>query len=54
MKDSPYFEQIRLLLRVLPHAAAESCFALKGGTAIKARPWSALQQALSTAYLDRV
>ncbi len=34
MKDSPYFEQVRLLLRVLPHVAAESCFALKGGTAI--------------------
>lgn len=29
-----YHEQVDLLLRVLPHAAAEPCFALKGGTAI--------------------
>lgn len=29
-----YFEQSRLMLRVLPHVAMEKCFALKGGTAI--------------------
>ena len=34
MKDSPYFPQAGLMLRVLPHVADESCFALKGGTAI--------------------
>ncbi len=34
MKNSPYFEQVRLLLRVLSHVAKETCFALKGGTAI--------------------
>ena len=34
MKDSPYFKQAQLMLRVMPHVAAEKCFALKGGTAI--------------------
>jgi predicted nucleotidyltransferase component of viral defense system len=34
MKDSPYFKQAQLMLRVIPHVAAEECFALKGGTAI--------------------
>jgi len=34
MKNSPYFEQAVLMLRVIPHVTAESCFALKGGTAI--------------------
>jgi predicted nucleotidyltransferase component of viral defense system len=29
-----YRRQVALLLRVLPHVAAEDCFALKGGTAI--------------------
>ena len=30
----PFQEQAGLMLRVLPHVAAEACFALKGGTAI--------------------
>lgn len=34
MKDSPYFRQAQLMLRAIPHVAAEACFALKGGTAI--------------------
>ena len=34
MKDSPYFKQAQLMLRVMPHVASEECFALKGGTAI--------------------
>ncbi len=34
MKDSPYFKQAELMLRAIPHVAAEACFALKGGTAI--------------------
>ena len=34
MKDTPYFKQAQLMLRVMPHVAAEECFALKGGTAI--------------------
>lgn len=29
-----YYEQVRLLMRALPYVAEESCFALKGGTAI--------------------
>lgn len=29
-----YARQVRLLLTALPHVAKESCFALKGGTAI--------------------
>lgn len=31
---SPSLEQANLMLRILPHVAAEDCFALKGGTAI--------------------
>jgi hypothetical protein len=34
MKDSPYFNQVRLILRVMPYITAEEGFALKGGTAI--------------------
>lgn len=34
MKDSPYFAQVDLLLRILPLAARQPVFALKGGTAI--------------------
>jgi hypothetical protein len=34
LKDSPYFKQADLMLKTLPHVAAETCFALKGGTAI--------------------
>jgi Nucleotidyl transferase AbiEii toxin, Type IV TA system len=34
LKDSPYFKQAQLMLKTIPHVAAESCFALKGGTAI--------------------
>jgi predicted nucleotidyltransferase component of viral defense system len=34
MKDTPYRKQVELLLRCLPEVAKETCFALKGGTAI--------------------
>lgn len=34
MKDSPYFAQAQWMIRVLAHLRSESCFALKGGTAI--------------------
>jgi hypothetical protein len=34
MENSPYFKQAQLMLRVIPHVTAETCFALKGGTAI--------------------
>lgn len=33
-KDSIYYKQVQLLVRVLPLIAEEDCFALKGGTAI--------------------
>ncbi len=33
-RKSPYFKQVQLLIRVLPLISEESCFALKGGTAI--------------------
>ena len=34
MKDSPYYKQAELMLKTIPHLAAERSFALKGGTAI--------------------
>ena len=34
MKDSPYYKQAELMLKAIPHVAAERNFALKGGTAI--------------------
>jgi hypothetical protein len=34
LKDSPYFKQAELMLKTIPHVAAETSFALKGGTAI--------------------
>lgn len=33
-RDSRYFKQVELLLRVLPLVTEETCFAVKGGTAI--------------------
>jgi len=33
-KNSPYYKQVALLVNCLPYVAGESCFALKGGTAI--------------------
>lgn len=30
----PYLRQVQLLVRCLPEVSKESCFALKGGTAI--------------------
>ena len=32
--STPYIEQVRLLVAILPSAAKQPCFALKGGTAI--------------------
>lgn len=34
MKKSKFYPQVKLLLDVLPYIAKESCFSLKGGTAI--------------------
>jgi predicted nucleotidyltransferase component of viral defense system len=33
-KNNPYYKQVQLLMQMLPFVATESCFALKGGTAI--------------------
>lgn len=33
-RNSVYYRQVELLVRVLPYVAKEKCFALKGGTAI--------------------
>lgn len=33
-RNNPFYAQVQLLIRVLPFVAQESCFALKGGTAI--------------------
>ena len=34
MKDSPFFKQADLLVQMIPFVNAETCFAIKGGTAI--------------------
>lgn len=34
IKKTPYYNQVALLVNCLPYVAQESCFALKGGTAI--------------------
>lgn len=53
MKDSPYFKQAHLMLRAIPHVAAETCFALKGGTAINlfVRDMPRLSVDIDLAYL---
>ena len=33
-RSSIYYKQVQLLMQVLPFAAKQTCFALKGGTAI--------------------
>jgi len=34
MENNTYYRQVKLLVQLLPLVAEESCFALKGGTAI--------------------
>ena len=34
MINQQYFNQVKLLVKILPYVAKETCFALKGGTAI--------------------
>ena len=53
MKDSPYFKQAELMLRAVPHVAAEACFAIKGGTAINffVRDMPRLSVDIDLAYL---
>jgi len=33
-RDNPYFQQVVLIINLLPLIGEEACFALKGGTAI--------------------
>jgi predicted nucleotidyltransferase component of viral defense system len=40
MKESPFFNQAKLMLRCMPEVAKEPCFALKGGTAINMFVWN--------------
>jgi len=53
LKESPYFKQAELVLRAIPHVAAETCFALKGGTAINlfVRDMPRLSVDIDLAYL---
>lgn len=53
MRDTPYFEQVRLLSRYLPALSAAECFALKGGTAINlfVRDMPRLSVDIDLAYL---
>src|SRR3989338_6333974 len=53
MTYKKYFDQAKLLLRVLPHVAKEDCFALKCGTAINlfVREMSRLSIDIDLAYL---
>lgn len=53
MRNSPYFGQVVLMLRAIPHVTAESCFALKGGTAINlfVRDMPRLSVDIDLAYL---
>ncbi len=53
MKDSPYFRQAELMVRAIPHVTAETCFALKGGTAINlfVRDMPRLSVDIDLAYL---
>jgi len=32
--NSSFFNQVKLLVEILPHVAKEECFVLKGGTAV--------------------
>lgn len=50
---SPYFQQVKLLVQVLPIIAKEAVFALKGGTAINlfVRNFPRLSVDIDLAYL---
>ncbi|MFN3234110.1 MAG: nucleotidyl transferase AbiEii/AbiGii toxin family protein [Gammaproteobacteria bacterium] len=50
-----YYQQVRLLLRVLPFVAKQSCFALKGGTAINlfVREMPRLSVDIDLVYLEK-
>lgn len=52
-KQSPYYKQVLLLIRLIPLIAKETCFALKGGTAINlfVRDFPRLSVDIDLAYL---
>jgi predicted nucleotidyltransferase component of viral defense system len=51
--NNPFFEQVRLLVGLLPHVARQRCFALKGGTALNlfVRDMPRLSVDIDLAYL---
>jgi hypothetical protein len=42
MLNNTYYQQVRLMLQILPIVSEEKCFALKGGTAINFFIWKVL------------
>ncbi len=52
-KQSPYYKQVSLLIRLIPVIEEEACFALKGGTAINlfVRDFPRLSVDIDLAYL---
>ena len=54
-KNSRYYKQVQLLLRILPFIASKSCFALKGGTAINlfVRDFPRLSVDIDLVYLPK-
>lgn len=52
-KQSPYYKQVSLLIRLIPVVDEEACFALKGGTAINlfVRDFPRLSVDIDLAYL---
>jgi predicted nucleotidyltransferase component of viral defense system len=52
-RESTYYQQVALLIRMLPVVATESVFALKGGTAINLfiRDFPRLSVDIDLAYL---
>lgn len=53
MRDTTFYPQAELLLRCLPSVASETCFAMKGGTAINmfVRPMPRLSVDIDLTYL---
>ncbi|HEY9036822.1 MAG TPA: nucleotidyl transferase AbiEii/AbiGii toxin family protein [Pseudomonadales bacterium] len=53
--NSPYYQQVALLVQVLPFLAAHPCFALKGGTAINlfVQPFPRLSVDIDLTYLPQ-
>jgi len=54
-RDSPYFQQVALIIDLLPLIGKEACFALKGGTAINlfVRELPRLSVDIDLTYLQR-